>query len=124
MAQNTASTRRWKAFKARYNTYYNGHQAYLEGMSAKRTGVKDNYLQPLPLLMVGNENARKLGSGNFETAITKCEKTIQIYSIRKKPVFKRGQTEGEREESQATNRIQSFPEKCVVTFGNVPTTER
>ena len=99
MAQNTASTRRWKAFKARYNTYYNGHQAYLEGMSAKRTGVKDNYLQPLPLLMVGNENARKLGSGNFETAITKCEKTIQIYSIRKKPVFKRGHKLSEKEKN-------------------------
>ena len=29
--ENTASTRAWKAFTARYNTYFNGHQAYIKG---------------------------------------------------------------------------------------------
>lgn len=96
-SKNTASTRWWKGFKSQYNTYFNGHQAYLEGMAAKRTGIKDNYLHPLPLLMVGNESAKTIGSSNFETAITKCEKAIQIYSIRKKPVFKRGHKLSEKE---------------------------
>ena len=89
-SKNTASVRFWKGFKAKYNTYYNGHQAYLEGMRTKRDNNKDNYLEPLPLLIVGNENSRTIGSGNFETAITKCEKAIQLYSINKKPVFPRG----------------------------------
>ena len=103
-SQNTASVRWWKGFKTRYNTYYNGHQAYLEGMDAKRKGIKDNYLYPLPLLMVGNENAKKLGSSNFETTVSKCEKAIQMYSIRKKPVFKRGHrlTEKEKKLKQQT----------------------
>lgn len=89
-SKNTASTRFWKGFKTRYNTYYNGKKAYDEGMDAKRTGIKDNFLDPLPLLMAGNEEARALGSGNFETTVKKCEKAIQLYSIHTKPIFKRG----------------------------------
>ena len=89
-SKNTASVRFWKGFKAKYNTYYNGHQAYLEGMKLKREKNKDNYLEPLPLFMVGNENARGVGSPNFETAVTKCEKAIQLYSINKKPTFPKG----------------------------------
>lgn len=88
--KNTPTTRWWKAFKSRYNTYYNGHQAYLEGMQAKVEGNKDDYTSTLPLLMVTNKNSQKLGQSNFETTITKCEKTIKLYSIKKKPQFKRG----------------------------------
>ncbi len=88
--KNTASTRWWKSFKARYNTYFNGHQAYLEGMHAKIEGNKDNYTNVIPLLMVGNKTSQKLGSSNFETTIEKCEKTIKLYSIKAKPEARRG----------------------------------
>ena len=40
--KNTPMNRRVQAFKARYNTYFNAHQAYLEGIEAQRTGNKDN----------------------------------------------------------------------------------
>ena len=29
--KNTASTRWWHSFNARYNTYFNGSQAFIEG---------------------------------------------------------------------------------------------
>src|SRR5574344_689576 len=76
-SKNTATTRFIKGFKSHYNTYFNGQQAYLEGLTQKRAGINDNYMNTLPLLMAGNEDAKKLGSSNFETAVTKCEKTIQ-----------------------------------------------
>ena len=44
-------TRRVQAFKARYNTYFNAHQAYLEGIEAQRTGNKDNYTEFIPYLV-------------------------------------------------------------------------
>ena len=87
---NTASTRAWKAFTARYNTYFNGHQAYLNGYKTKVEGNKDNYTDYLPLLLVGNQASRSLGKGDFETTITKMEKTIQLHSIKRKPERKRG----------------------------------
>lgn len=84
--KNTAGRRAWHAFTARYNTYYNGHEAYKEGCLAQETGNKDNYTELIPLFVVGNEGTRKMGSGNFETAITKCEKAIHLHSIKRRPV--------------------------------------
>ena len=83
--KNTAGSRMWHSFTARYNTYFNGHEAYKQGMLAKENGHKDNYADFLPFYMVGNEQSRTLGSSNFETAITKCKKAIQQHSISKRP---------------------------------------
>lgn len=83
--ENTAANRAWQSFKTRYNTYFNGHEAYKQGMEAKEKGVSDNYTERLPFFMVGSTKSAELGKGQFETAITKCEKSIQLHSIKKKP---------------------------------------
>ena len=83
--QNTARSRAWQSFTARYNTFFNGHESYKLGMEAKEKGVSDNYTELLPFFMVGNEKSAQLGKGNFETAVTKCEKAIQLHSIKSKP---------------------------------------
>ncbi len=83
--KNTAASRMWHSFTARYNTYFNGHEAYKQGMQAKESGNKDNYATFLPVFMVGNEQSRTIGSSNFETTITKCKKAIQLHSISKRP---------------------------------------
>ena len=49
----------------------------------------------LPLYTVGNKQSREIGKGNFEKAIEKCQKTIKLHSIKKRPVWdkKRRKTE-------------------------------
>lgn len=88
--KNTAGTRFWHSFTTRYNVYYNGHEAFKAGNLSKEEGNKDNYTEILPLFMAGNEKSRELGSSNYETAITKCEKAIQLHSIKRKPVVTAG----------------------------------
>lgn len=83
--KNTGMTRRVQAFKARYNTYYNGSQAFIEGVESQREGNRDNYMEILPFYMTGNAATRKLGSGQFDRAIEKSQKTIKLHSITKKP---------------------------------------
>lgn len=83
--KNTGMTRRVQAFKAKYNTYYNGNQAFIEGYQAQRDGNKDNYMEILPFYMTGNAATQKLGSGQFDRAIEKSQKTIKLHSITKKP---------------------------------------
>lgn len=83
--KNTAKSRAWQSFTAKYNTYYNGSQAYIEGMLAKEKGNKDNYTEPLPLYTVGNKASRSLGKGNFDVAVEKMEKTIKMHSIKARP---------------------------------------
>ena len=93
--KNTAKTRWWHSFKARYNTYYNGTLAYIDGSLEKENGNKDNFTKMLPLYTVGNKQSREIGKGNFEKAIEKCQKTIKLHSIKKRPVWdkKRRKTE-------------------------------
>lgn len=85
--KNTASSRWWHAFKARYNTYYNGSVAYIDGSLEKEEGNVDNYTELIPLYTVGNKNSRELGRGNFERAVTKAEKAIHQHSIKRRPVW-------------------------------------
>ena len=106
--KNTATTRAWKSFTARYNTYFNGHQAYLTGYKAKLTGNKDNYTDFLPLLLVGNKSSQSLGKGDFETTVTKMEKVIQLYSIKRKPEVKRGHRMTQKEKNYR-NRTEFNP---------------
>ena len=93
--KNTAKTRWWHSFKARYNTYYNGTLAYIDGSLEKENGNKDNFTEMLPLYTVGNKQSREIGKANFEKAIEKCQKTIKLHSIKKRPVWdkKRRKTE-------------------------------
>ncbi len=88
--KNTPITRKVQAFKARYNTYYNGHMAYLDGIEAQRTGNKDNCTELIPLFMTANKGTVSLGKANFDKAIEKCKKTIRRHSITARPQAKGG----------------------------------
>ena len=83
--KNTSQTRMWHSFTARYNTYYNGSQAFIDGSLEKEKGNKDNYTEMLPLYTVGNKKSREIGKGQFDRAIEKMEKTIKLHSIKAKP---------------------------------------
>ncbi len=88
-SQNTPMTRFYHSFTARYNTYFNGHEAYKEGILAQNQGNKDNYTEMLPVFAVSNKGTADLGKSNFNTAIEKCEKAIKNHSIKRKPKVNR-----------------------------------
>lgn len=83
--KNTGMTRAVQAFKARYNTYYNGHLAYIDGLDAQEEGNKDNYTEIVPLYMTSNKSTLTLGNSDFSRAIEKCQKTIKQHSITTRP---------------------------------------
>ena len=83
--KNTAKTRWWHSFTARYNTYYNGTLAYIDGSLEKEQGNQDNYTEIIPLYTVGNKGSRELGKANFDRAIEKCQKAIKLHSIKRRP---------------------------------------
>ncbi len=95
--KNTAGSRWWQAFNTRYNTYYNGSLAYIDGSLEKEQGNKDNYTEIIPLYTVGNKNSRELGASNFERAIEKGEKCIHLHSIKKRPQWKKNRKKTERD---------------------------
>lgn len=97
--KNTAKSRWWHSFNARYNTYYNASVAYIDGSLAKEESNKDNYTELIPLYTVGNKSNRETGKSNFDKAIEKCQKAIKLHSIKRRPVWtkKRRKTDRDRE---------------------------
>lgn len=83
--KNTGKSRWWHSFTARYNTYYNGSLAFIDGSVEKETGNKDNFTEMIPLYAVGNKVSRDLGKTAFDRAIEKSEKTIKQHSIKRRP---------------------------------------
>jgi tetratricopeptide (TPR) repeat protein len=94
---NTAKTRWWHAFNARYNTYFNGSQAFIEGSLEKEQGNKDNYTELIPLYTVGNKQSRDLGKGNFDRAIEKSEKAIKQHSIKTRPQWNKNRRKTQKD---------------------------
>lgn len=94
---NTSQSRWWHAFNTRYNVYYNGAQAYIDGSLEKEKGNKDNFTELIPLYTVGNKNSRDLGKSNFDRAIEKAEKAIAKHSIKKRPEWTKSRRKTERD---------------------------
>ena len=94
---NNAKTRWWHSFNARYNTYYNGQQAFIDGNLEKEKGNQDNYTEMIPLYPVGNKNSREIGKGQYDRAIEKAEKAIKMHSIKAKPEWKSGKTKSAKD---------------------------
>ena len=88
MKKNTATNRMYHSLTARYNIYYNGQLAFIDGNLEKEKGNKDNYSELIPLYMVGNKQSRELGKGQYDRAIEKSEKAIRLHSIKSKPEWK------------------------------------
>ena len=95
--KNTPQSRWWHSFNARYNTYYNGSMAYIDGATEKEKNNKDNFTEMIPLYTVGNKESRKLGSSNFTTAIEKCQKAIKIHSIKRRPEWRQGKRKTQKD---------------------------
>ena len=95
--KNTSQTRFWHSFTARYNTYYNGSQAFLDGSYDKEKSNKDNYTELLPLYTVSNKNSRTIGNSHFDTAIEKMEKAIKQHSVKARPEWKKSGRKTERD---------------------------
>ena len=95
--KNTAKSRWWHSFNARYNTYYNGTLAYIDGSLAKENGNQDDYTELIPLYTVANKKSRELGKSSFDKAIEKAEKAIKLHSIKRRPEWNKQRRKTERD---------------------------
>ena len=95
--KNTATTRFWHAFTAKYNIYYNGTLAYIDASVEKEKGNRDNFTEQIPLYTIGNKASRDLGKSNYETAISKAEKAIHLHSIKAKPEWNKDRKKTEKD---------------------------
>lgn len=95
--KNTSASRWWHAFNARYNTYFNGSQAFIEGAQEKEDGHHDNFTEQLPLYPAGTKNGKDIGKEKFDRAIEKAEKAIKRHSIKRRPQWTKNRRKTKRD---------------------------
>ena len=89
--KNTAASRRWHAFTARYNTYFNGKTSFDEQLADMHNNYKESYTERIFMYPVSAKPKDKNETGGpFDRAIEKGNKAIKQHSIRKKPTRKEG----------------------------------
>ncbi len=85
--KNNAFTRSFHYTKVKYNILFNGNNAYDKGIATIHTASVpiDNYNDILPVFEESNQDALSGASGDMDRVIEKCDKSIQLHSIVKKP---------------------------------------
>ena len=95
--KNTGKSRWWHAFNARYNTYYNGKVAFIEGAEEQEKGHKDNFTEIIPLYVAGDKNTKIMGAAKYARTIEKMEKAIKRHSIKKRPEWNKSRRKTDKD---------------------------
>lgn len=86
--KNTRGSRFYQAFTTRYNVYFNGNEHYKEQLQSMEKSYEDNFTEQVIYMHPAeayNNPQDPQPSADFERTIEKCQKAIQLHSIKKKP---------------------------------------
>lgn len=89
LKKNTWSTRAYHNTTSKYNIYFNGNEAYTEGVEKIEDKNVDDYSRVLPIFEDGIHDNFAGSEGEMDYAIEKANKIIQLHSIKIKPVYNR-----------------------------------
>ncbi len=96
--KNTVVSRAYHNVTSHYNVYFNGNEAFKQGVARLESSFEENYNNILPIFYYGDETSSKMIYPDMDKAIKKASKLIKIHSIKNKPKRKKGKkTKKERE---------------------------
>lgn len=87
LKKNTWGVRTYHNVTSKYNIYFNGNEAYLEGVEKIEEKHADDYSQVLPVFKDGIHENFSSSKSEMDYAIEKANKIIQLHSIKKKPPY-------------------------------------
>lgn len=93
---NTALSRGYQRLSSHYNVYYNGCEAFDQGIDNCRRAFRNDYSHVLPVFEFSNEQAARSAQGDMETALKKAHKLVQLHSITVKPNYSGTLTDEQR----------------------------
>lgn len=83
--KNTWTSRTFHEMKVKYNIFYNGDVAFIEGQKAIINANQDDYTGILNLYPISNHQAAAASTSQMDVTIEKCRKSIKLHSIKAKP---------------------------------------
>lgn len=89
MKNNSWATRTYHNTTSRYNIYFNGNEALMEGVAKIELQHQDDFSRVLPVSQDGMHETYASATAEMDYAIEKANKIIQLHSIKKKPKYNR-----------------------------------
>jgi tetratricopeptide (TPR) repeat protein len=91
-------SRSYHNLTAHYNAFFNGREAYKQGIKKVDNSIKDDFTTFIPVFTISNEQAAKSAASEMETALTKSAKVIKLHSITARPKRKSGNLSKKKKE--------------------------
>lgn len=88
--KNTGLSRSYHNLTAHYNAYFNGKDAFKQGVKKTDKAIVDNFTLIIPVFAHSNVDAVSGSRSDMDKAITKSSKVIKLHSITAKPKRKKG----------------------------------
>ncbi len=88
--KNTGLSRAYHNLTAHYNAYFNGRDAFKQGVKKVDKSNVDNYSLIIPVFTHSNPDAVNSARSEMDKAIKKSSKVIKLHSITAKPKRKKG----------------------------------
>ncbi len=94
--KNTLITRTYHNVTGYYNVYYNGKEAFKDGVKKIDDAYKFNYSLILPVFEFSNEDAVRVAYADMNKVLEKGSKCIRKHSIKAKPKRKEGKKKDDK----------------------------
>ena len=79
--KNSTVNRAYHNLLTHYNIYWNGEEAYKDGIAQLNANIKDDYNQILPVYLTGSQQNAQQVSAQMNRAIEKANKAISKHSL-------------------------------------------
>ena len=83
--KNTATTRFYHGFTAKYNIYFNAHESFRKGVQKISNTYTDDFSELLRVFENSDRSTASLVSSDMDIAIQKASKLISLKSITARP---------------------------------------
>lgn len=106
--RNTWLSRGYQRLSSHFNVYYNGNEAFKDGIDKARTANQNDYSHILPVYEFSNKQNASAAQSDMETALKKAHKLVQLHSITVKPAAKSGELSDEERRFRAKSEFNPY----------------
>ncbi len=105
---NTWLSRGYQRLSSHYNVYFNGVEAYNDGIDKARKATRNDYSHVLPVYEFADRQNASAAQGDMETALKKAHKLVQLHSITVKPARRGGEMTDEERRFRAKGEYNPY----------------
>ena len=116
-SKNTAINRTYHNVVSRYNIFFNGKEAYKQGMNRAEKGFQEPFNDILPVFFFTRPEALSAAQGDMDRTVSKSTKLIKKHSITARPKQKKAPSTAKEREFYYRREYNNWIDKSYLLMG-------